>query len=342
MSAIIEVKNLVKKFGKVVAVDNISITIEQGLCFGLLGPNGAGKTTTIEVIENVIPPTSGEIFYKNKPRSASFRNEVGIQFQNTALLNFLTVRETLETFQDLYPKTVRIEELVQLCQLTEFLDQYNDKISGGQRQRFLLALALINRPEVLFLDEPSTGLDPQARRNLWNLIRKIKSEGKTLILTTHYMEEAQHLCDEIAIMDYGKIITRGAPQDLIKHHSQQVTVAGSYVDLFIVFLLGSLSLTALGLILASRGTSEEFTTGILNFISWPMMFLSEVWFSLEGAPQWVKSAAKIFPLTHMLKAVRRIMHDGAGLMDVGPELIILTTMTLAFLIIGASLFSWNK
>jgi len=224
MSAIIEVKNLVKKFGKVVAVDNISFTIEQGLCFGLLGPNGAGKTTTIEVIENVIPPTSGEIFYKNKPRSASFRNEVGIQFQNTALLNFLTVRETLETFQDLYPKTVRIEELVQRCQLTEFLDQYNDKISGGQRQRFLLALALINRPEVLFLDEPSTGLDPQARRNLWNLIRKIKSEGKTLILTTHYMEEAQHLCDEIAIMDYGKIITRGTPLDLIKHHSQQVTV----------------------------------------------------------------------------------------------------------------------
>lgn len=119
-------------------------------------------------------------------------------------------------------------------------------------------------------------------------------------------------------------------------------VKGSYVNLFIVFFLGSLSLTALGLILASRGTSEEFTTGILNFISWPMMFLSEVWFSLEGAPQWVKSAAKIFPLTHMLKAVRSIMHDGAGLADVGLELIILTAMTLAFLIIGASMFSWNR
>jgi ABC-type multidrug transport system permease subunit len=120
------------------------------------------------------------------------------------------------------------------------------------------------------------------------------------------------------------------------------TVEGSYVDLFVVFLLGSLSLTALGLILASRGTSEEFTTGILNFISWPMMFLSEVWFSLEGAPQWVKTAAQIFPLTHMLKAVRRIMHDGAGLMDVSIEITILALMTLAFLIIGASLFSWNK
>jgi ABC-type multidrug transport system permease subunit len=119
-------------------------------------------------------------------------------------------------------------------------------------------------------------------------------------------------------------------------------VEGSYVDLFVVFLLGSLSLTALGLILASRGTSEEFTTGILNFISWPMMFLSEVWFSLEGAPRWVKTAAQIFPLTHMLKAVRRIMHDGAGLMDVSIEITILALMTLAFLIIGASLFSWNK
>lgn len=224
MSAIIEVKNLVKKFAKVVAVNNISFSIKQGICFGLLGPNGAGKTTTIEVIEDVIPATSGEILYKNKPRSATFRNDIGIQFQNTALLNFLTVRETLETFQNLYPKTARIEELAQLCQLTEFLDQYNDKISGGQRQRFLLALALVNRPEVLFLDEPSTGLDPQARRNLWRLIRRIKTEGKTLILTTHYMEEAQHLCDEIAIMDYGKIISQGSPQNLIKHHSQQVTV----------------------------------------------------------------------------------------------------------------------
>jgi ABC-type multidrug transport system permease subunit len=119
-------------------------------------------------------------------------------------------------------------------------------------------------------------------------------------------------------------------------------VEGAYVDVFIIFLFGSLSLTAMGLILASRGTSEEFTTGILNFISWPMMFLSEVWFSIEGAPRWVKSAANIFPLTHMLKAVRSVMYDGAGLMDVGPELFILAAMTLLFLIIGAAMFSWNK
>ena len=224
MEPILEVKNLVKNYDPVVAVDGINFAIRQGVCFGLLGPNGAGKTTTIEVIEDVIPPTAGEILYKGKPRSPSFREEVGIQFQSTALLNLLTVRETLQTFQSFFSKTSSIEELVELCRLAEFLDQYNDKISGGQRQRFLLALALINRPELLFLDEPSTGLDPQARRNLWDLIQGIKAEGKTIILTTHYMEEAQYLCDEVAIMDYGKIIAQGSPDALIRQHSRGITV----------------------------------------------------------------------------------------------------------------------
>ena len=224
MNAILEVKNLVKKYDKIVAVDGISFALPQGICFGLLGPNGAGKTTTIEVIEDVIPQTAGEVFYKGAPRTPSFREEVGIQFQSTALLNLLTVRETLETFQSFFRKTATVEELVKLCRLAEFLDQHNDKISGGQRQRFLLALALINRPELLFLDEPSTGLDPQARRNLWDLIQGIKAEGKTIILTTHYMEEAQYLCDEVAIMDYGKIIAQGTPAELIRRHSRGITV----------------------------------------------------------------------------------------------------------------------
>jgi ABC-2 type transport system ATP-binding protein len=225
MDTILEVKDLVKKYDKVAAVDGISFALRQGICFGLLGPNGAGKTTTIEVIEDVIPPTAGEVFYKGAPRTPSFREEVGIQFQSTALLNFLTVRETLETFQSFFSKTATVEELVKLCRLAEFLDQYNDRISGGQRQRFLLALALINRPELLFLDEPSTGLDPQARRNLWDLIQGIKTEGKTIILTTHYMEEAQYLCDEVAIMDYGKIIAQGSPDELIRQYSHGIKVA---------------------------------------------------------------------------------------------------------------------
>jgi len=224
MTALLEIKNLVKKYKDLVAVDDVSFTIQQGICFGLLGPNGAGKTTTIEVIEDVIAPTSGEIIYKGKPRSASFKDEVGIQFQSTALLSLLTVRETLEAFQNMYRKTAAIDNLARMCHLEEFQHQYNDKISGGQRQRFLLALAMINQPELLILDEPSTGLDPQARRNLWDLILQIKKEGKTIILTTHYMEEAQFLCDEIAIMDYGKIIARGNPARLIKRLSPEMTV----------------------------------------------------------------------------------------------------------------------
>ena len=224
MAAILEVKNLVKKYNTLEAVNGASFSVEKGACFGLLGPNGAGKTTTIEVIEGVIRPTSGEILYKGHPRTPAFKDEVGIQFQTTSLLAFMTVRETLETFQDLYRRSTDLNQLVEMCQLGDFQNQYNDKISGGQRQRFLLAMALINKPELLFLDEPSTGLDPQARRNLWDLIQKIKKEGKTIILTTHYMEEAQYLCDEIAIMDYGKIIARGTPRELIKQYSPEMTV----------------------------------------------------------------------------------------------------------------------
>ena len=224
MTALLEIKNLVKKYKDIVAVNDISFSIDPGICFGLLGPNGAGKTTTIEVIEDVIQPTSGEILYKGRPRTESFKDEVGIQFQSTSLLSLLTVRETLETFQSLYRKNAAIDDLVKMCHLTEFQHQYNDKISGGQRQRFLLALALINRPALLFLDEPSTGLDPQARRNLWDLVGQIRKEGKTIILTTHYMEEAQYLCDEIAIMDHGRIIARGSPAELIRKHSPEMTV----------------------------------------------------------------------------------------------------------------------
>lgn len=224
MAALLEVKNLFKTYKNIKAVNGVSFTVDQGVCFGLLGPNGAGKTTTIEVIEDVIPPTSGEILYKGKPRTASFKDEIGIQFQTTSLLSFLTIRETLQTFQNLYRKTAAIDDLMALCRLNNFQNQYNDQISGGQRQRFLLALALINQPELLILDEPSIGLDPQARHNLWDLVRKIKKEGKTIFLTTHYMEEAQHLCDEIAIMDYGKIIARGTPKELIRQFSPEMTV----------------------------------------------------------------------------------------------------------------------
>jgi len=222
--ALLEVKNLVKKYGRTEAVRGVSFSIPQGTCFGLLGPNGAGKTTTIEVIEDIIAPTDGEILYKGRPRTDTFRAEVGILFQQTALLSFLTVHETLATFQNLYSKTADLQELIVMCHLQDFLNQYNDRISGGQRQRFMLALALVNKPELVFLDEPSTGLDPQARRNLWEIVQNIKAGGRTIVLTTHNMEEAQALCDEIAIMDYGRIIARGSPVELIKRHCGGVTV----------------------------------------------------------------------------------------------------------------------
>ena len=225
MTHLLEVIDLVKSYGTVEAVKGVSFKVGKGRCFGLLGPNGAGKTTTIEVIENVISPTSGTILYKGERRASSFNEEVGIQFQETALLAYMTVRETLETFHSLYEESNDLEKLIERCHLTEFQHQQNDRISGGQKQRFLLALALINQPDLLFLDEPSTGLDPQARRNLWQIVEMIKAEGKTIILTTHYMEEAEFLCDEIAIMDNGLIIACGTPDELIRMHGGQKSVS---------------------------------------------------------------------------------------------------------------------
>jgi ABC-2 type transport system ATP-binding protein len=222
--SIIEAIEVTKHYGKLVAVDHLSLAVPQGGCFGLLGPNGAGKTTLIEIIEDIISPTAGQVLYQGKARTAAFREQIGIMFQQTALLAFSTVQEILTTFQSLYSVSYGIEELIELCHLNDIRHQLNDKISGGQRQRLLFALALINQPNLIFLDEPSTGLDPQSRRNLWEIVDRVKSKGKTIILTTHYMEEAQYLCDEVAIMDKGKIIVQGSPNELIQDHGGGVTI----------------------------------------------------------------------------------------------------------------------
>ncbi len=223
--SIIQVENLTKTYPHVEAVQGISFELRTGQCLGLLGPNGAGKTTTIEMLEGITPPSSGTILYKGQPQGKTFHNQAGIQFQATALQEFLTVKEHLKLFQSLYPESVPLEEVIQLCSLQAFLDQDAAQLSGGQRQRLLLAIAMINNPEVLFLDEPTTGLDPQARRNFWSMINGIKARGKTVLLTTHYMEEAYQLCDQILIMDHGKIIASGSPDELLQSHFQESVIS---------------------------------------------------------------------------------------------------------------------
>jgi ABC-2 type transport system ATP-binding protein len=224
MRTVLEARNLVKQYPGVLAVDHVSFSVREGSCFGLLGPNGAGKTTTVEMIEGVTPPDSGEVLYFGEPTGRRFREEAGIQFQNTALQDFLTVRETIELFHSLYDRKADVERIVEACSLRDLLDRDNRKLSGGQRQRLLLAVALVNRPRLVFLDEPTTGLDPQARRNFWELVKRIRAEGTTLVLTTHYMDEAHVLCDEIAIMDAGRIIAQGNPDILLERQYGDVVI----------------------------------------------------------------------------------------------------------------------
>ena len=211
----LEARHLVKEYPGVLAVDGVSFAVPEGTCFGLLGPNGAGKTTTVEIIEGVTRPTSGDVYYYGEIAGARFREETGVQFQSTALQDFITVKETLEMFHALYERQADLEHVIEQCSLGDLLDRDNRKLSGGQRQRLLLAVALVNRPRLVFLDEPTTGLDPQARRNFWALVQSIREEGATIVLTTHYMDEAHVLCDEIAIMDEGKIVTQGSPEALL-------------------------------------------------------------------------------------------------------------------------------
>ncbi len=229
MSVAICVEALTKKYKDVIAVNDISFNVEQGHCFGLLGPNGAGKTTTIEIMEGIIAASSGSVVYKNKENQTkevdnNISQQIGIQFQHTALQDFLTVKETLNLFAAFYQNTIAQNTLIELCDLSDFLDRDNRLLSGGQRQRLLLALALINDPEIIFLDEPTTGLDPHARRNFWQLIKNIKAQNKTIILTTHYMDEAEQLCDDIVIMNQGKIIESGTPHQLLNKHFTDVFI----------------------------------------------------------------------------------------------------------------------
>lgn len=219
MKKVIEVKNLKKNYRKLIAVDDVSFSVYKGEIFGLLGENGAGKTTTLEMVEGLRKPTSGNITVLDcdvKKKLESIKEKIGVQLQSSAYYQFLTLKEILQLFGSFYKKNLNIGELLEMVDLSEKADSYVSSLSGGQKQRFSIIASLINDPEIVFLDEPTTGLDPIARRNLWNLVAKIKSQDKTIVLTTHYMEEAEVLCDRIAIMESGKILAMGETHKLIE------------------------------------------------------------------------------------------------------------------------------
>ncbi len=215
----IRCRALVKNYGTVRAVDGLDLEVRAGECFGLLGPNGAGKTTTVEILEGLLGATSGTVEVLGctwQTEAKRLRQRIGISLQETNLADKLTVEEALRLFRSFYAAGPDVEQVLELVSLKDKRRTWYTKLSGGQKQRLAVACALVGAPELLFLDEPTTGLDPQSRRQLWALIEMFKSEGRTVLLTTHYMDEAQRLCDRVAIIDKGKVITLGTPKELIQ------------------------------------------------------------------------------------------------------------------------------
>jgi ABC-2 type transport system ATP-binding protein len=221
---LLEVSHLRKTFGSIVAVEDISFTVQKGEVFTIIGPNGAGKTTTLEMVEGLQKPDQGEIRIHGMnwaQHGVQMKQLIGVQPQSSALFDLLSVYENLDVFASFYHKSKSITEIMELINLTEHRNKKVTSLSGGQKQRLAVGLALVNDPELLFLDEPTTGLDPQARRNLWDIILKLKEWGKTTILTTHYMEEADKLSDRVCIVDQGKIVVIDTPKKLIEQLSQE-------------------------------------------------------------------------------------------------------------------------
>src|SRR5262245_58572685 len=210
---------MVKHYGDVKAVDGIDLEVPRGICFGLLGPNGAGKTTTLEMIEGLTPPTAGriELFGRSwgEGHDRELRRRLGVQLQETRLPEKLTVNDLLRLFRSFYPGGRSVEDAIRIVQLEEKRDARVEKLSGGQKQRLSLACALVGDPDLLFLDEPTTGLDPQARLAIWEIVEDFLRHGGTVLLTTHYMDEAARLCERLAILDHGKVIADGTPEELV-------------------------------------------------------------------------------------------------------------------------------
>ena len=238
------VRGLRKTYGDVVAVDGLDLEVRNGECFGLLGPNGAGKTTTIEICEGLLSRDSGDVEVLGRTwekDTKALRERLGIQLQDTQLADKLTVRETLDLFRSFFRRARDSKDVIEMVQLGEKQDARVGTLSGGQKQRLAIACALVGDPELLFLDEPTTGLDPQSRRQLWGLIEEFRATGRTIVLTTHYMDEAERLCERVAIVDHGHVIALGSPAELIetigsKHHPPPVqrTTSATLEDVFMV------------------------------------------------------------------------------------------------------------
>ncbi|TMB33815.1 MAG: ABC transporter ATP-binding protein [Deltaproteobacteria bacterium] len=218
MASALRCERLVKKYGDLVAVDGLDLEVRAGECFGLLGPNGAGKTTTVEILEGLNEPTAGsvEVLGMRWERDErALRQRLGVSLQETHLPDKLTVEENLRMFRSFYLRGRPLDEVLELVGLSDKRASWTERLSGGQKQRLAVACALVSDPELLFLDEPTTGLDPQSRRQLWDVVLGFRSRGRTVLLTTHYMDEAERLCDRVAIVDKGKVIALGTPQELI-------------------------------------------------------------------------------------------------------------------------------
>jgi ABC-2 type transport system ATP-binding protein len=229
VSAAISVRDVRKSYGDLRAVDGVTFEVGHGEFFGILGPNGAGKTTTLEIMEGLREPDGGEVSVlglRPWPRNPALLPRIGVQLQATSFFERLTAREQLRTFADLYRAPAkRADEMLEVVGLTSSAATRTEKLSGGQAQRLSIACALVHRPDVLFLDEPTGALDPQARRNLWDLLRAIAAEGHTIVLTTHHMDEAETLCQRVAIMDHGKILQIGAPAALVRGLAHPVRIS---------------------------------------------------------------------------------------------------------------------
>ena len=228
---------LTKRYGDVVAVDRLSLTVRRGECFGLLGPNGAGKTTTIEIFEGLLAPDAGHVEVLGlgwRTHDEQLRQRLGIQLQETQLAEKLTVEETLRLFRAFYHRGRTIDELLRIVELEGKRASWVGKLSGGQKQRLAVACALAGAPDLLFLDEPTTGLDPQSRRQLWGVLERFRAGGGTIVLTTHHMDEAEVLCDRVAVVDHGRLIALGTPQELIGALAapRVVTHHGTLEDVF--------------------------------------------------------------------------------------------------------------